>query len=134
MFFSVVLFFLGIMLSYTIIIPFSINFFTSFNQSSDGINMLLNVNELVSFLVSIMFFVGVLFQGPIVVAFLSKLGILKSSFMSSKRRYAVLIFFVLAAFISPPDIISQVFLAISMIFLYEICILISKVIEKKDNS
>ncbi|MAV63854.1 MAG: twin-arginine translocase subunit TatC [Candidatus Marinimicrobia bacterium] len=131
LFFSIILFVVGVYLSYSTIIPLSVSFFTSFNDQNQGITMILSINSLISFFTSIMFFAGVVFQGPIIVVFLSRLKILTASQMAEKRRYAVLSFFIFAAFISPPDVVSQIILASIMILLYEVCIFIMRFFNKR---
>ena len=120
------LFSIGAYFAYSLLVPISLNFLISFNNNFNGIEQLISINDYTSFVVIIVFSTGLLFQLPILAFFLSKLNLISSELLSGKRRYAVLFSFILAAFITPPDIISQLILAIPIILLYEVCIIITR--------
>ena len=122
----VVLFSIGAYFAYSLLVPISLSFLISFNNNFNEIEQLISVNDYTSFVVIIVFSTGLLFQLPILAFFLSKLNLISPELLSEKRRYAVLLSFVLAAFITPPDIISQLILAIPIILLYEVCIIITR--------
>ena len=88
--------------------------------------MIFSINSLISLILWSVFCIGLLFQAPIIAFFLSKIGIINSKMLSENRRYAILISFILAAFITPPDVISQVTLALPLIILNEVGIFISR--------
>ena len=120
------LFATGTYFAYSLLIPISLEFLISFNSNFNEIDQLISVNDYTSFVLIIVFSTGLLFQLPILAFFLSKLNLISSKLLSEKRRYAILLSFVLASFITPPDVISQLILAIPIIFLYEICIIITR--------
>ena len=116
----------GTYFAYSLLIPISLEFLISFNSNFNEIDQLISVNDYTSFVLIIVFSTGLLFQLPVLAFFLSKLNLISSKLLSEKRRYAILLSFVLASFITPPDVISQLILAIPIIFLYEICIIITR--------
>jgi len=118
------LFFVGILFAYYIIAPYTINFFAGYQLSKDFENIITmdNYYETMSDLV---FWMGVVFELPIIVYFLSRIGVLTPKFMKDKRRYAVLILFVLSEMITPPDWFSCFLVFIPLYILYELSVLIS---------
>ena len=131
-----VLFFMGAALLYYFIIPMAWEFFLSFQQIAPegGIGLPIQfegkVNEYLSLIMSLIFAFGIAFELPVLLTLLAKVGIVSSAGLASKRRYAVVVAFVVAAVVTPPDIISQVGLAIPLILLYEISIWSAKLIER----
>jgi sec-independent protein translocase protein TatC len=91
----------------------------------------LSVGYYVSFCIRLMIAFGLVFQLPIVAAFLTQLGLLTSRTMIKNFRYAVVLTFILAAILTPPDVISQTFMAIPTLLLYGISILVCRRIEKR---
>ena len=132
-FFSVLLFIVGVFLSYRILFPISVKFLVKFLPPNNQIPLFIFVNEYVSLIFTVMIAVGLIFQLPIIALFLSRLKLINSKILSSKRRYAILVSFIFSAIITPPDIISQVILSIPVIILYEICIIITKIFNKNDE-
>ncbi len=125
-----ILFFIGVSFGYFIISPFAITFLVGYNISNE---VLPNI-QLSSFVSSITIFsipAGVLFQLPIVVFFLSKIGLVSSTGMKQYRRHAFIAILLLAALITPPDVVTQFFIGLPLYALYEISITISKRVEKK---
>ena len=125
---SLVFFLLGIFFTYSALIPISLDFLISFAEDE---KMILSINSIVSLILWSCFCIGLVFQMPIIAFFLSSIGLINSKNLSKSRRYAFLISFVLAAFITPPDIISQIILALPIVVLYELCIVIAKIKGKK---
>ncbi len=131
-----VLFFMGAALLYYLIIPMAWQFFLSFQQlaPTDGLGLPIQfegkVNEYLSLIMSLIFAFGIAFELPVLLTLLAKVGIVSSAGLASRRRYAVVIAFVVAAVVTPPDIISQIGLAIPLILLYEISIWSAKLIER----
>jgi len=125
------LFTAGIMFGYYIIAPFAISFLSNYSVADDAVSATATLSSYVSYLTMFTFPSGILFQLPIVVYFLTKIGVLTPKFLSTYRRHAYVILLVLAAVITPPDVVSQVLICIPLYILYEISILISKRVYKK---
>jgi sec-independent protein translocase protein TatC len=81
--------------------------------------------------VKLLFAFGFVFELPVAAFFLSRMGVVTADFLKQKRRYAILLIFIIAAFLTPPDVISQFLMAVPLMVLYEISILIAKVAGKK---
>ena len=126
-FFSILLFIAGAFLSYEILFPISIYFLSTFLPAESNIPLFIFVNEYVSLIFSVTVFVGLVFQLPIIALFLSKLKLISSKTLAGKRKYAILLSFLISAIITPPDVISQIILSIPILILYEISVLICKV-------
>jgi sec-independent protein translocase protein TatC len=129
---SSLLFFLGVLFGYFIIIPLSVYFFGSFNASPEIINEF-NLESYISMIKTATIACGLLFELPIIVYFLTKMGLVSASFLRKYRKYALVIVLILAAIITPPDVISQIIVAIPIMILYEISILISAVVGEKES-
>jgi sec-independent protein translocase protein TatC len=125
---STALFYAGGVVFY-VLLPLVIEFLLSF--SSDDIVAQLSVAYYVSFCIRMMIAFGVVFQLPTVVVFLTQLGLLSSRILTRYFRYAVVLIFVVAAVVTPPDVISQTFIALPMLLLYGVSILLAKRIEKR---
>ncbi|MDA7573113.1 twin-arginine translocase subunit TatC [Candidatus Pelagibacter sp.] len=132
-----VLFFLGGMLVYYLIMPLAIKFFLSFESSglSTGLPIQLEakVNEYLSLVMKLIFAFGISFQLPVVLSLLARVGIVDSNFLKERRKYVVVMIFATAAILTPPDPITQIGLAIPLLILYELSIFSVKIIEKKNN-
>lgn len=129
-FFTTVLFLLGVLFGYYLIVPLSIHFLGSYSLSPEVTNQI-NINSYISTVVSISLASGVVFLLPIFVYFLSKVGLLTPGFMKKYRRHSYVVMLLLSAIITPPDVFSQIMVCIPLVFLYEIGILISRRIEKQ---
>lgn len=123
------LFLLGVFFAYFIIVPFTINFFANYTLSPKFENDI-TIADYYDTLFDVILGMGVVFQLPIVIFFLSKIGIITPKLLRDKRRYAILIIFILSAFISPPDAFSLFFIALPLTLLYEVSIIISARINK----
>ncbi len=124
-FYTSVLFIMGVLFGYYLIVPLSINFLGSYSVSDQVINQI-NTRSYIGTVTSISLASGVVFLLPIFSYFLSKVGILTPQFMKSYRKHAYVVMLLLAAIITPPDVFSQVMVAIPLVFLYEIGIFISR--------
>lgn len=129
-FFTSVLFMLGILFGYFLIVPLSIDFLTTYSVSTEVENQI-NMRSYISTVTSITFASGIIFLLPIFSFFLSKVGILTPQFMRTYRKHSYVVMLLVSAIITPPDVFSQIMVAIPLIFLYEISIFISKVVVKK---
>lgn len=129
-FFTTILFMLGVLFGYYLIVPLSIHFLGSYSLSPEVTNQI-NINSYISTVVSISLASGVVFLLPIFVFFLSKVGLLTPGFMKQYRRHSYVVMLLLSAIITPPDVFSQIMVCIPLVFLYEIGILISRRIEKQ---
>jgi len=126
------LFFLGVAFGYYIICPLSINFLYNYQVSDLAINDI-KLMSYISLIASVCLGSGVLFELPVIVMFLSKIGLLTPAFLKKYRKHAILIILVLSAIITPPDVFSQILVALPLLLLYEISIQISARITKKQE-
>ena len=131
-FFSSLLFLTGVIFGYFVIAPLSINFLGSYQVSQTVANQI-SLTSFISTVTTISLANGIIFELPILVYFLTKIGLLTPEFMRTYRRHAMVITLILSAIITPPDITSQILVSFPLIILYEISIQISKAIVKKNN-
>jgi sec-independent protein translocase protein TatC len=132
-FFVSILFFLGILFGYFVVAPLCVQFFGSY-QISKNIDNIFTVNSYMSTILSTVFYTGLLFLLPVVAYIFAKLGIITPAFLRKYRKHAIIFVLVLAAVITPPDLISQIIVAIPIVLLYEISILIvSQVTRRRDR-
>ncbi|CAD2075853.1 twin-arginine translocase subunit TatC [Jeotgalicoccus meleagridis] len=123
---AMVLLLLGMSFAYFIVVPYIIGF--TFDLSFEmGIETTIGINEYFAFLFRTVLPFGVIFQLPVIVLFLTQLGIITPMFLKKNRKYAYFIMFVLAALIAPPDLMTHLLLTVPMIILYEISIYVSKI-------
>jgi sec-independent protein translocase protein TatC len=128
--FSSICFLSGISFAYFVMLPLALKFAAQFG--SEAIKNQFAIDEYMSIIISVMLAAGVVFELPMVSFFLSKLGILKPSFMQKYRRHAIIVILILAAFLTPgADPVSQIILAAPLVVLYEISIFISKISQRK---
>ncbi|HRN99281.1 MAG TPA: twin-arginine translocase subunit TatC, partial [Flavobacterium sp.] len=130
---SSILFFLGVLFGYFIIIPMSVNFFASFSVS-DAIKNEFNLQSYIGMVKTSLIACGLFFELPIIVYFLTRLGLVTPEFLRKYWRYAVVIILIVAAIVTPPDVVSQIIVTIPMLIIYEISILISKVVVRREKS
>lgn len=126
-------FLMGIAFSYLLIAPFMINFLASYTVS-EVIKNEFFIDDYFGLMSQIILGMGVLFEMPILVFFLTKLGLLTPDFMRSYRRHAIVVILILAAVITPPDVIDQILVFVPLYLLYEVSIFISaKVYKEKEK-
>ena len=131
-----ILFLLGGMLVYYLIMPLAIKFFLSFESVGLNTNLPIQleakVNEYLSLVMKLIFAFGLSFQLPIVLSLLARIGFIDAKFLKERRKYVVVIIFGAAALLTPPDPITQIGLAIPLLLLYELSILSVNIIETKN--
>jgi len=129
---SIVFFTLGAAFAFRVILPFSVKFFLE--SSAADLQPMITFSGYISFATRILFAFGAIFQLPLVVFILAKLGIISDQFLSRNRINAIVPIFLIAAVLTPPDVISQVLLAVPLLALYEFSILMAKLAGKKKVS
>ena len=133
-----ILFFLGGILVYYLIMPLAIKFFLSFESTGITTNIPIQleakVNEYLSLVMKLIFAFGLSFQLPVVLSLLARIGVVDSKFLRERRKYVVIIIFAAAAILTPHDPVTQIGLAIPLLILYELSIFSVNIIEKKINN
>jgi sec-independent protein translocase protein TatC len=128
-FLSTLFFVGGSLFGYFVVFPFGFKFFLGF--ATETIRPLPSMKEYLSFSSKLLLAFGLSFELPLVLTFLAKLGIVSVDFLKKNRKYAILIFFAGAAILTPPDVVTQVLLALPLMILYELSIFGAKIFGKK---
>lgn len=133
-----VLFFLGGACVYYVVLPMAWPFFLSFQTSGADtvlpIQLEARVSEYLDLIMTLIFAFGLCFQLPVLLTLLGRAGIITADWLGRMRKYAVIVVFVMAAFLTPPDVISQVMLALPILALYEISIILIRLNAPKKNA
>ncbi|MBM3420613.1 MAG: twin-arginine translocase subunit TatC [Bacteroidetes bacterium] len=129
-FFSSFLFITGVLFGYFVIAPLSIHFLSSYTVSSQVSNQIF-LRSYIGTITSISLASGIVFELPVVIYFLSRIGIVTPAFLRKYRRHSIVVILILAAIITPPDIFSQILVCLPLLVLYELGILISRRVEIK---
>ncbi len=124
------LFFIGIMFGYFIVAPLCVQFFGNF-QISTAVKNDFTIDSYMGMVLSTVFYTGLLFLLPVVTYIFTKLGVITPEYLIKYRKHAIVGILILAAFITPPDLISQVIVGVPIILLYEIGILVSKRVQRR---
>ena len=127
--FSSILFILGALFGYLVVFPYGFKFFISF--ATEDIQALPSVKQYFSFAIRLLLAFGLVFEMPVVVLFLARIGLITPDAMKRFRKFAILCSFILAAILTPPDVATQIMMALPIIILYELSILISKGVYRK---
>ena len=129
--FTYLSFLIGLIFAYTVMIPFSLEFFTSVGMT--GIDNNFSINYYFNFITWLMIGSGFIFELPVLVFILSVIGLLTPAFMSHYRRHSAVVILVLSAFITPPDPVSLVLMSIPLLGLYELSIGVSWLVNRKKS-
>jgi len=127
--FSSILFAVGALFGYLVVFPYGFKFFVSF--ATEDIQALPSVKQYFSFAIRLLLAFGVVFEMPVVVLFLTKIGLITPDSMKKFRKFAILSSFILSAILTPPDVATQLMMALPIIILYEISIVLSKTMYRK---
>jgi sec-independent protein translocase protein TatC len=127
-----IMFYIGAAGVYYFVVPVAWDFFLGFQ--TEDMQLLPRVSEYLSLLMQLMFAFGLAFELPVLLTLLVRVGIVSTDGLKSKRRYAIVAAFILAAILTPPDVVSQISLAVPIIILYEVAIVIGRMIEKKRDA
>jgi len=129
---SSLFFFIGISFCYYVIFPFAFQFFLA-EFNSIGIEPTIKIGEYLAFAVKLLMVFGIVFELPILSYFLAKMGLVTHGWLIKKARYAILVIFITAAILTPPDVATQILLALPLIVLYGICIAVAFFTERAIN-
>jgi sec-independent protein translocase protein TatC len=124
------LFLSGAALAYFFVMPYACRFLIDFSIEQMGLDSLLDINPLISLMAFAMFIFGVLFQLPVVMVFLMRIGVAEPATFARYRRHAIVASFALAMVLTPPDVITQIALAVSMAVLYEAAIWLGRTVAR----
>lgn len=130
LFVSTFLFLTGVVFSYFLIVPIMVNFLGTYSVSSEVANQI-TLKSYISTMVSMMLAVGVVFELPILVYFLTRIGVITPDFLKKNRKYMIIVLLTVSAIITPPDVFSQMLVFIPLEILFEVSILVSKRVYKK---
>jgi len=123
------LFLLGVLFGYYLIVPFSLDWLGGYSISKEVVNQI-NILSYISSVTSIVIAGGVAFELPVLVYFLSKIGLLTPKFLRKYRKHSYVLLLIIAAIITPPDVLSQMLVTIPLVILFEISIVISSRVDK----
>lgn len=129
LFFGLICFIVGVMFAYKIMLPFMLRFLIGLSKGSD-ITAAVSVQNYIGFLLTIFMIMGVVFELPVIAVLLTQLGLVKISWMKKGRKFVIVMIFLIAALITPPDIVSQIMVAFPMIGLYELSIIICAFLQR----
>jgi sec-independent protein translocase protein TatC len=136
-FISSILFFIGVLFGYYIVCPLSINFLGTYSVA-ELVHNDFDLNSYIGLIRASTLASGLIFELPIIIYFLTKIGLITPEFLKKNRKFALVIVLIFAAVITPPDIASQVIVAIPVIVLYQVSILISRIVirnqKRKENN
>ena len=126
------LFFIGVLFGYYVVTPLSVNFLGNYSVS-DLVERNIKLGSYISLVRSSVLASGLIFELPIIMYFLSKMGLVTPEFLKKYRKHSLVVVLILAAVITPPDVISQIIVAIPIMILYEASIVISRIVVKNEK-
>lgn len=125
---SFIFFLLGAVFAYTVIVPNGMKFLLGF--ASDYLQPMISVSKYISFMVVVVLSFGLVFELPIAILFLTKINLVNAKFLRKNRRIAIILIFIIAAILTPPDVFTQIMMAVPLMCLYEVSILLSYLVKK----
>ena len=128
-FLSTIFFVGGALFGYFIVFPFGFKFFLGF--ATETIRPMPSMKEYLSFSAKLLLAFGLVFELPLVITFLARLGLVSVEFLKKNRKYAILLFFIGAAILTPPDVVTQIMMAVPLMLLYEISIVGARIFGKR---
>ena len=128
------LFIAGVSFGYFVICPFAITFLANYDFMVAAENFEPNLSEYVSSIITFTFPTGIVFQLPVAVYFLSKIGLITPEFLKKYRRHSIIVILILAAIVTPPDVVTQFLIGIPLFMLYEVSIIISRRVIKNSEA
>lgn len=129
--FAVGLFALGVFLAYRFCLPLGLKAMVAVNDWI-GVRPQWTISSYITFALQFMIAFGIVFEMPVILVILGRIGIVKSSFLREKRRHVYVVLFIIAAVLTPPDVFSQMLMALPLLVLYEMCIWIVRGFERRD--
>ena len=127
---GLVFFILGVIFSYYIMVPFMLKFFSDINVN-EAVSAQVSLENYLGFVLKQLGLMGVVFEIPVITLLLTQMGFLKPEWLKKGRRVMIVIIFIIAAIITPPDVVSQIMTAVPMMILFEISIFFSSFIVKR---
>jgi len=127
------LFFLGVLFGYYVVAPLSINFLGTYTVSQEVANEI-DISSYISTVRASVIACGIMFELPILIYFLTRIGLVTPEILKTYRKFAIVIIFIISAVITPPDVASQVIVSIPVLILYEFSIFISRIVIRKQKS
>ena len=127
--FIIIMFATGIAFSYFVLLPPAVQFLTSFGNEIATAQI--RISSYISVATRIMLAAGIVFELPVISTFLARIGVITPEWMASKRKYAIVMAFILGATLTPPDVVSQILLGLPLIVLYEISIWLARLVQPK---
>lgn len=127
---GLVCFIIGAYFAFMVVVPFTLNFFISVDKLQ-SVQATITVQNYLNFVITTLITFGVIFEMPVLTVLLSQLGLLKPEWLVKSRRVVIVVVFIVAAVITPPDVISQILVAIPMLVLFEVSTLLCKAISKR---
>ncbi len=128
---SSLLFVTGAAFGYFVVFPFGFTYFMSF--TTETIRPMLSLREYLDFVTAMLLAFGLVFELPLVVFFLAKAGIVTAGMLTKNRRYSIVGIFIVAAILTPPDVVSQSLMAIPLLILYEISVVVARMVGRKPS-
>lgn len=129
-----ILFSIGVLFGYFVLCPLTVNFMGNYNVMSASVEIKPVFTSYVSTIINLVLGCGILFELPVVIYFLAKMGLISPTFLKRYRRHAIVVILILAAIITPPEVASQVLVTIPLLVLYEISIFIAKRVYKEQEA
>jgi sec-independent protein translocase protein TatC len=129
--FSSLLFFLGVVFGYYVVIPMTVNFVATFSVDPTIVKNNFTLDSYIGMFKTSIIASGLYFELPIIIYFLSKIGLVTPQFLRKYRRYGIVLILIIAAIVTPPDVVSQTIVAIPMLAIYELSILISAIVVRR---